>query len=285
MDLLSKPPPTVGAAGEPRPSLSCTALDLPGFGYSPPPADGRYSISSQARSVVSLIDHLGRAPVHLIGNSMGGAVVTRIAARRPDLVRSLTLISPALPDLRPRPLPLRLMLVAAPGLGPAVLDRMSHRPAAGRTDMSIRELYGDPASMHPLRRDAEVAELMRRDSLGYAGQALIESARSLIAEYLKVGRGSLWRDAEAATAPALILHGSSDRLVNPVMAVKASRSFRAARVVIFPQVGHVAMMERPASVADEVRSFLDEIRANPNLTDERAEPDAEIDGIVVPELG
>ena len=56
-------------------------------------------------SVISLIEQRGNWPVHLIGNSLGGAVSTRVAARRPDLVRTLTLISPALPDLRPRLLP------------------------------------------------------------------------------------------------------------------------------------------------------------------------------------
>jgi pimeloyl-ACP methyl ester carboxylesterase len=269
MDLLSGPHgPAVGPSS---PRLSCAALDLPGFGFSPP-GQGGYSIRAHARTLISLIEHLGTAPTHLIGNSMGGAVIAKVAAHRPDLVRSLTLVSPALPDLRPRPLPLRLMVVTAPGIGPALLDRIARQPAADRTDMSIRELYADPALMHPLRRDQEVAELLRRDGLGYAGTALIGSARSLIAEYFKVGRRSLWRDAEATTAPALILHGSSDRLVNPVMAVKAARSFRAARVVVFPQVGHVAMMERPGCVATEIRSFLDSVRLGGDLA-------AELEGI------
>src|SRR5271166_2651449 len=102
MDLLSRPADSAPAV----PVLECTAIDLPGFGCSPPPVDGGYSISSHASAVIELIERQGRGPVHLIGNSMGGAVSTRVAARRPDLVRSLILISPALPDLRPRPLPL-----------------------------------------------------------------------------------------------------------------------------------------------------------------------------------
>ena len=36
--------------------------------------------------------------MHLIGNSLGGAVCVKVAATRPDLIRTLTLISPALPD-------------------------------------------------------------------------------------------------------------------------------------------------------------------------------------------
>src|ERR1035438_5811146 len=84
------------------------ALFVPGFGYSPPAADCNYSIGAHVSAVIALIEQRKNWPVHLVGNSLGGAVSTRVAARRPDLVRTLTLISPALPDLRPRLLPLRL---------------------------------------------------------------------------------------------------------------------------------------------------------------------------------
>jgi pimeloyl-ACP methyl ester carboxylesterase len=240
--------------------LTCTALDLPGFGFSPAPPDADYSIWAHAQAVISLIEYLGTAPAHLVGNSMGGAVLTRVAAHRPDLVASLTLISPALPDLRPRPLPLRLAVVAAPGIGKALLDRINRQPAATRTDLTIGELFCDPDLMHPLRRDQEVAEVIRRDSLDYAGEALRLSARSLVAEYFRPGRRRLWADAAAVAAPTLIMHGSADRLVNPVMAVKAARTFRDSRIVILPGTGHVAMMEQPHAVAAEIQSFLESVR-------------------------
>ncbi len=64
-----------------RPRLACDALDLPGFGDSPPRPDGRYSIAALAQTVIALIERRGapdrRGPVHLIGNSLGGAVCVR----------------------------------------------------------------------------------------------------------------------------------------------------------------------------------------------------------------
>ena len=77
------------------------ALDLPGFGRSAPPPHGRYSLTGSADAVTALLETTG--PAHLFGNSMGGAVSILVAARRPELVRTLTLISPAVPDLRPDP--------------------------------------------------------------------------------------------------------------------------------------------------------------------------------------
>ncbi|MET9931061.1 alpha/beta fold hydrolase, partial [Streptomyces sp. NPDC006324] len=92
------------------------AVDLPGFGVSPPPADGNYSVTGHARAVIRLLDSERRGPVHLFGNSLGGAVATRVAAVRPDLVRTLTLISPALPELRAQRSAWPTALLALPGV-------------------------------------------------------------------------------------------------------------------------------------------------------------------------
>jgi pimeloyl-ACP methyl ester carboxylesterase len=248
MGLLSQ-----SAAGPP---MVCDAPDLPGFGYSPPPADGDYSLAARAAVIISLIEKRANGPVHLIGNSLGGAISTRIAARRPDLVRTLTLISPALPDLRPRLLPARLAVVALPGVGRWVLGKMATMTPEQRTDTSIGELYADPSRFLPQRRAEAIAEVTRRDRLSYSVDALLGSTRALVAEYTRPGSASLWQDAAKVTAPTLLIHGSHDRLVNPAMAGRAARTFRNCRAIVLPRIGHVAMMERPELVAAEMRTFL-----------------------------
>ncbi|MGN6679721.1 MAG: alpha/beta fold hydrolase [Streptosporangiaceae bacterium] len=258
MDLLSRP-----VRGHPAALvLACAALDMPGFGDSPPPRTGDYSIDAHAIAVIQFIEQQELGSVHLIGNSMGGTVSTRVAARRPDLVRSLSLVSPARPDLRPRPLPIRLALAAVPGVGPVIMDWLRRLPAEARTDRVLRDVYTDPGVVHPTRRREEIAEVLRRDSLVYANHAVIMSARSIVREYFKVGRWSLWRDAARITASALIVHGSHDRLVNPAMAGKAARAFHTARVIVLSGLGHVAMMERPELVAAEIRAFLGWVEAS-----------------------
>jgi pimeloyl-ACP methyl ester carboxylesterase len=117
-------------------------------------------------------------------------------------------------------------------------------------------LYADPALLHPVRRAEAIAEVTRRDGLGHSADALLESGRALVNEYMRRGPGSLWRDAARVSAPTLVIHGSHDRLVNPQTAARAARTFRTCRVVVLPKVGHVAMMERPDLVAAELRSFL-----------------------------
>jgi pimeloyl-ACP methyl ester carboxylesterase len=252
MDLLRKP-----RADRPdEPALACEALDLPGFGFSPVPPSGDYSVDAMATAVCDLIEKRGYWPVHLAGNSLGGAVCVRVAARRPDLVRTLTLIAPALPDLRPRALPIRVTVMCAPGLGPWLLNRVQRLSAADRTSGAIRDIYADPRLVHPKRLAEEVAELARRDGLGYADAVLLATARGLVAEYVRRGPRSLWYDAVRVTAPTLVIYGSHDRLVRPAMAALAARAFRGSRVVVLSRTGHVAMMERPGLVAKEMRELF-----------------------------
>lgn len=243
--------------GELRPRVECEALDLPGFGESPPRSDGRYSISALADTVSALIERRGRGPVHLIGNSLGGAVALKVTARHPELVRSLTLISPALPDPRPRMDLVRFPLLGAPGLGNWLLEKFGTLPAERRVMNTFATCYCDPATIAAERFAVEVAELTRRDSLSYANAALIGCVRTLVAESMRGGPLSPWRDAARVTVPTLVIYGSRDRMVSARMAGRAARLFRDSRVVVLPRTGHLAMMEHPAAVAAEIEMLLD----------------------------
>ncbi|SEH03545.1 Pimeloyl-ACP methyl ester carboxylesterase [Nonomuraea solani] len=234
------------------------AIDLPGAGFSPEPADGDYTVAAHAEAVIGLLEHTG--PAHLFGNSLGGAVAVRVAAARPDLVRTLTLISPALPDLLPRYGPVRVAAAAVPMLGEWVADRLRLVPAEQRVNASHSMVWGNAKSVHPIRLRDAVEELRRRDDLPYAGQAMIASARGIVAEYFRRGEDNLWNQAARVQARTLIIHGRHDRLVRPAMARKAYRTFRQVRLVLLPTAGHVAQMEMPQVVAAEARRLIGETR-------------------------
>lgn len=243
--------------------LGGTAIDLPGFGCSPPPADGDYSIEAQARVVAMLIHARHDRPVHLFGNSLGGAVATRVAARRPDLVRTLTLISPALPDLRPRPASLRILAGSTPGIGPWVIRRIGDLPPERRVRSTLEVCFADPTCVHPERLAALVEEVRERDGHDHRHAALVGSARALVAEYLRVGPRNLWREAARVKAPTLLLYGRHDRLVDHRAAKRAVRVFGDARAVVLPNVGHLAQMERPDTVVREFLSMVEDRRRSP----------------------
>lgn len=237
--------------------LDGEAIDLPGFGHSPPPVDGNYSVSAQARAVIRHLDAAGRGPVHLIGNSMGGAASTRVAAMRPDLVRTLTLVSPALPELRPQLSAVPTALLAVPGLA-GFFGRLTHDWTPERRTREVLALcYGDPGRVSPEGFNAAVDEYARRLELPYFWEVMERSARGLVNAYTLGGQHNLWRQAERVLAPTLLVYGGRDRLVSFRMARRAAAAFRGARLLTLPEAGHVAMMEYPEAVARAIRELLD----------------------------
>ncbi|WP_405675881.1 alpha/beta hydrolase [Streptomyces sp. NBC_01511] len=234
------------------------AVDLPGFGDSPPPEDRNYSITAHARAVIRLLDASGHGAVHLFGNSLGGAVTTRVAAARPDLVRTLTLVSPALPEIRVQRNAVPTALLAVPGVA-ALFGRMTRGWTAEQRTRGVMALcYGDPGRVSEEGLRHAVEEMERRQELPYFWEAMTRSARGIVDAYTLGGQQGLWRQAERVLAPTLLVYGGRDQLVSYRMARKASAAFRDSRLLTLPDAGHVAMMEYPKAVAEAARSLVRE---------------------------
>ncbi|MEW2633144.1 alpha/beta hydrolase [Streptomyces sp. NPDC048389] len=234
------------------------ALDLPGFGDSPPPDDGNYSVTGHARAVIRLLDAGGRGPAHLLGNSLGGAVCTRVAAVRPDLVRTLTLVSPALPELRVQRAAVPTALLALPGVAGLFARMTKDWTSEQRTRGVVALCYGDPSRVTDEALRHAVEEMERRMRLPYFWDATARSARGIVDAYTLSGQQGLWRQAERVLAPTLLVYGRKDQLVSYRMARKAAVAFRGSRLLTLPDAGHVAMMEYPEAVAQAVRELLDD---------------------------
>ncbi len=134
-DSVLGPVPATPGAG-PEPALDAVALDLPGFGASPPPPEG-WGSEGYARAVVPVVEamagELGR-PVVVLGHSFGGRVAVRLAAGWPSLVGGLVLTGvPSLAQVGggPRRAPLAFRLAKGAhrrGLLPdATMERLRHR--------------------------------------------------------------------------------------------------------------------------------------------------------------
>jgi len=238
--------------------LHCIAPDLPGFGWSPPPPDGDYSVRAHARALTALLESVGDGrPVHLLGNSLGGTVALVVAATRPHLVRTLTLVSPALPVLRPRLTNAHLPALAVPWAGQRLARRLGRFPVEQRVRATLALCYADPSRVPPQRVEEAMTEATRRAGLAHDGEAMLLSLRSLMSAYLRPGTWPLWRLAEHVTAPTLLVYGLQDRLVDPRTAPRAAKAIPGSRLVVVPDSGHVTQMEHPGLVAREVRRLLD----------------------------
>ncbi|MFD3544055.1 alpha/beta fold hydrolase [Streptomyces sp. NPDC058655] len=247
------------------------ALDLPGFGWSPPPADRNYSVTAHARVVIRHLDAAGRGPVHLFGNSLGGAVSTRVAAVRPDLVRTLTLVSPALPELRVQRYAVPTALLAVPGMA-GFFGRLTRGLTAEQRTRGVTDLcYGDPSRVTAEGFRAAVEEMERRMALPYFWDAMTRSSRGIVDAYTLGGQHGLWRQAQRVLAPTLLIYGGRDRLVSYRMAHRAAAAYRGSRLLCLPEAGHVAMMEYPEVVAAAFGELLRDVRAAAGDTDRDTE--------------
>ncbi|MEU2722402.1 alpha/beta fold hydrolase [Streptomyces smyrnaeus] len=252
------------------PDVRGEAIDLPGFGDSPPPDNGDYSVSGHARAVIRYLDSCGHAPVHLLGNSLGGAVTTRVAAVRPDLVRTLTLVSPALPEIPPQRTAWPTAMLAIPGIASLFCRLTRDWPAERRTGGVLGLCYGDPARVSPEDFAAAVEEYARRAELPYFWDAMVRSTRGIVDAYTLSGQHALWRQAERVLAPTLLVYGGRDQLVAFRMARRASAAFRDSRLLTLPDAGHVAMMEYPEIVAGAVRELIDDADTATQRSDDSA---------------
>ena len=77
------------------PQLRVVAIDLPGFGSSPPLPGGGFDLGVVCERVEAAIAELGLERPAMLGHSLGGGVTVRYAAERPGALRAVALVAPA----------------------------------------------------------------------------------------------------------------------------------------------------------------------------------------------
>ena len=222
------------------------ALDLPGFGRSQPPPRG-YSVHGHGRAVIDLLEHVrdlpGEAagqPVHLLGNSLGGLVSLLVAARRPDLVASLTLVSPAMPVYRVPPAFSRaLLLLLLPGIPTLAERRIAGIAPEEHVRSMIRMCFGDPDRV-PRERLTQAVAGDARARRAAVGRPRADPQHARAAHLLPAaGPQRLAAGPRAAAADAGRL-GARDQLVDPALAPRLAATVPDARLQLLDGVGHVA---------------------------------------------
>jgi pimeloyl-ACP methyl ester carboxylesterase len=239
-------------AAQLAPHAAGMAVDLPGFGRSRPLLSGDYRPEAHADAVLCFLAGRQR-PVHLVGNSLGGVIAMMVAARRPELVSTLTLLAPAMPDRRPDPRRMSdpwALLGLVPWLRPRVAARQSQYTPRDRVQQMIDLCFGEPSAVLAHRVDEAVTESLERASQPWAGEALWRTSLGMVAGWFVGAR--LWSIAARVHVPTLVVWGGRDRLVSPRLGPRTARTLRNARLLTLPEVGHIPQLEQPVTVARAV---------------------------------
>ncbi len=242
------------------------AVDVKGFGLTAKPLDGRYDLAAFADHLLAFLDALRLERPILVGNSMGGAIVARVALLHPDRASGVVLVAAAPQNFLARPAA-RADRAGPPGW-----------PAPG-TKADGAGMPGPPSAALSLKiRAALTRSLITRRAVENGLKAAYHDPKFVTAEGVEVHFRTLFIEgaAEALLAlvdttpgpaveaapplsslkpPALIVWGRHDRVLPVAQADMFARELPAARKVIFEDSGHMPHEEESAAFNALVAEF------------------------------
>ncbi len=214
-------------------------FDLPGSGLSEPDPAGDYSDARSLQILTALMDQLGIVRASLIGNSIGGRLAWSFAARNPDRVNKLVLISPdgfASPGFE---------YGKAPHV-PAILGVMRYVLPKAALRMNLAPAYGDKSRLSDdtLDRyyDLILAPGVRQAMMMRMEQTVLEDPEPLLRQI---------------KAPVLLVWGEKDAMIPSTNAADYQRSLTDSTLTLLPGLGHVPQEEDPQTSIVPVKEFLE----------------------------
>ena len=220
-----------------RDRFRCLAFDFRGQGRSEVTASG-YDMETLTLDTAQLIEKLVAGPVHFAGLSMGGFVGMRLAARRPELVKTLALLETA---ADPEPLlnipKYTLLGLLTRLLGPSPLSGQVMKVMFGRSFL----------------RDPARAGLRAQLQQELIGNGLTGSLRATggVLHRKPVSAAELLR----IRCPTLVISGVEDVAIAPARSRRMQEQIPGARLVSIPRAGHTSTLEEPEAVNAALRGL------------------------------
>jgi 2-hydroxymuconate-semialdehyde hydrolase len=228
------------------------AIDMPGFGLSqrhPEPT----SLPSLADGVWATLGALGETrPVHLMGNSLGGAVSMQMLVDDPARVSTLTLVNSAGFG---KEVTFALRMLAVPGVGRRLLSRVDRHtaPRIERTLFASRDMV-------TAERVAMAIKIARQPDFA---PVYLEIARALggFRGIAPRWRSELLPRVARHNKPTLLVWGDRDQILPSAHLAAARAAFPAAQWHLFQGTGHMPQIECPSDFARLVRPLLTQVTA------------------------
>lgn len=219
------------------------APDLAGHGKSSEAES--YDLERQAERLKALAEHLNLGPFHIIGNSMGGAISAIYSARFPEDIASLILIDSAGLDGENQS-----QFFAELEAGDNPLIATDEASFEYRMDLILEK---QPPLPWPIR-PALIRETVERAELNKVIFA------DMLATRERMDQGEMSRIiSENVTMPALIMWGEKDRVLDVSSVAEFKKVIPQAEVKIYPDLGHVPMLEDPSASAETISSFISKL--------------------------
>lgn len=223
----------------------CIVPDFPGYGKSEPREGMPVDVCVDA--IIELMDALGVASAHIIGNSLGGIVGSHIAARHPEKVgRFVTIGGIGLNVFTP-----------FPGEGLNLLTEFVEDPTRERVEQWLRSMVYDQSMVTDELIDMRFEQAVEPVTFASTKQLYAREAINGLAQFREsVGSIATIEHLAKITAPTLITWGRDDRVSPMDIGLIPMRIIPNAELHVFPKCGHWAMIEKKHEFETLVMSFL-----------------------------
>jgi 3-oxoadipate enol-lactonase len=198
----------------------------------------RFAVADMAGDIVAVLDAANIRQAHVLGASLGGMVAQELAVAHPDRVDGLILACTAPGWPFSYPMPRATVGLMATTVGQPAETAMRRHTENALSARTVRD--------HPERLD-RLLELERSRPVDPGARPAQAAAGTLY-----IG-GLSQRRIQART---LVLHGTADRVVDPRNGKLLANRIPDARLVTFPDLGHLLFWDDPHGFADAVISFL-----------------------------
>lgn len=220
----------------------CIAYDHRGQGQSEV-TDSGYDMDSLFLDAAALIQNLQLGPVHFVGLSMGGFVGMRLAARKPQLIKSLTLMETSADDevnkLKYQALNLIFKVAGSKPIAKKIMNILF-----GKTFMN---------------------DIDRIDERSYWENKMILLPKTVTRAVSGViNRSGVFEEIKSIQKPTLVMVGDEDVATTPEKAQRIDKQINGSVLEIIPGAGHSSTIEQPKFVNAILEKFLSHLQTGHN---------------------
>jgi pimeloyl-ACP methyl ester carboxylesterase len=218
----------------------CVAFDHRGQGQSEITRGG-YDMETLYADAAALIEALGGAPCHFLGLSMGGFVGLRLAARRPELIKSLILLETS---AGPEPVENQARYKQ--------LSFIARWMGLGLVSNQVMKVMFGPKFLNDPARAEQRREWQRR---------LVRNHRRGVTRATAgvIARQDVYEEIEKIRVPTLIIVGDQDSATPLSNAQRLHEGIAGSQLVVIPGAGHTSTVEEPAAVNAAINHFLEKL--------------------------
>lgn len=201
-----------------------------------------FTVEEQAEEYQHILNLLEIESYYLMGHSMGGFISQRMALNNPHKINKLVLIGTSFGSFQSE-IDVKNIMNTKNTIKKSIHNLKSHQQLMKMQDFTFTEEF---QNTHPEVIEKYLDEKLNKYKL---------MKRVLISHFVAGGRHSSVGETQNITAPALIIHGTKDRMVNISGGINLAKTIPNAQFWQIKDAGHTPFVEN-VKIMEQICDFL-----------------------------